>query len=200
MRARAMRERERGGRGDAGPAPILVGTITGAHGIKGEVKLRSFTDKPEDITAYGPLYDEAGKRFELTVRARGKGTVIAAIKGVNDRNAAESLRGTKLYVPRTALPELGGDEFYYADLIGLRAELADGTRVGTVTGVANFGAGDVIEIAGGKKTLDLPFTAEVVRAVDLGAGRIVIAMPDESEAREEKKAKRAKGARRARGK
>ncbi len=200
MRARAMHGKEREGREDAGPAPLLVGTITGAHGIKGEVKLRSFTDKPEDIAAYGPLYDETGRRFDLAVRARAKGVVIAAIEGIADRNAAESLRGTKLYVPRAALPELERDEFYYADLIGLRAELADGTVVGAVTGVANFGAGDVIEIADGKKTLDLPFTADVVRAVDLAGGRIVVALPQESEAREAKKAKRARGAGRARGK
>ena len=198
--ARAMGDNRFGGRADAGPAAILVATITGAHGIKGEVKLRSFTDKPEDVAAYGPLYDETGRRFEVSVRARAKGAVVAAIKGVTDRNAAEDLRGTKLYMPRAALPEPAADEFYYADLIGLRAELADGTSLGTVTGVANFGAGDVIEIAGGKRTLDLPFTAEIVRDVDIAGERIVIEMPEESEAPPAGKAKRAARPRRARGK
>ena len=183
MGAQAMTKRQGLGRAMAGPdsARILVGAITGAHGIKGEVKLRSFTDKPEDVAAYGPLYDDAGKRFDVRVRARAKGAVIAAIAGVTDRNAAEALRGTKLYVPRTALPELEADEFYYSDLIGLRAERADGGEIGVVTGVANFGAGDVIEIAGAKKTLDLPFTGDVVREVDVAAGRIVVAPPPEQE-------------------
>lgn len=197
--ARAMREDKRGGRDGMGAASILVGTITGAHGIKGEVKLRSFTDKPEDVAAYGPLYDETGRRFDIHVRARAKGAVIAAIQGVAGRDAAEALRGTRLYVPRAALPELAEDEFYYADLVGLRAELADGTNVGTVIGVANFGAGEVIEIAGSKKTLDLPFRGEVVREVDIAAGRIVIQMPPESETPEAKTKKRAAGPRRARG-
>ena len=179
MRARAMREKEQGGA--SGPASILVGTITGAHGIKGEVKVRSFTEKPEDVAAYGPLYDETGRRFTLAVRSRAKGVVIAAIEGINDRDAAESLRGTNLYVPRAALPALEEGEFYYTDLVGLRAELADGTQLGTVIGVANFGAGDVIEIAGAKKTLDLPFTGDVVREVDVAAGRIVVAPPPEQE-------------------
>lgn len=197
--AQAMAGKERGGRGQTAPASIHAATVTGAHGIKGEVKLRSFTDKPEDVAAYGPLYDESGRRYDLRVRAPAKGAVIAAIEGVRDRDAAEELRGTKLYLPRAALPALAPGEFYYADLVGLTAELADGTSLGTVTGIANFGAGDVIEIAGSGMTLDLPFTAEVVREVDLDARRIVVAPPPETEGAPPAKKTRSR-ARRARGK
>ena len=197
-----MAKRQGHGRDHTAPAAarILVGAVIGPHGIKGEVKVRSFTDKPEDIAAYGPLYDDAGERFEVRVRARAKGVVIAAIAGVTDRNGAERLRGTKLFVPRSALPSLENDEFYYSDLVGLRAELADGSALGVVTGVANFGASDVIEIAGDGGTLDLPFTREVIRAVDIESGRIVVALPEESESPQRAKPKRAARRGRARGK
>ena len=158
---------------------ICVGVIVAAHGIKGEVKVKSFTEDAAKLASYGPLLDETGvPRFELTVTAVTKGTVIVAIQGVNNRNAAEALKGTKLFVSRDALPELAQEEFYHADLIGLTAELGDGTELGTVTAVHNFGAGDVIEVKrknGG--TLDIPFTDKVVPVVDIEAGRIVIEPP-----------------------
>ncbi len=159
---------------------ICVGVIVAAHGIKGEVKVKSFTEDATKLASYGALFDEAGtQRFALTVTAVTKGAVIAAIQGVNNRNAAEALKGTKLFVPRGALPELSEEEFYHADLIGLTAELRDGTELGAVTAVHNFGAGDVIEVkrkSGG--TLDIPFTNTVVPVVDIEGGRIVIDPPD----------------------
>ena len=162
------------------PQNICVGVIVAAHGIKGEVKVKSFTEDAARLASYGPLFDEAGThKFELTVNAVTKGTVIAAIKGVGNRNAAEVLKGTKLFVPRGALPELAEEEFYHADLIGLTAALRDGTELGAVTAVHNFGAGDVIEVKrknGG--TLDIPFTNTIVPVVDIEAGRIVIEPPD----------------------
>jgi 16S rRNA processing protein RimM len=163
--------------GAEGPL-VCVGVIAAAHGIKGEVKVKSFTQDAESIAAYGPLWDEGGTReFALTLKGAHKGALIAAISGVTDRNEAEALKGTKLYVPRSALPEPEEGEFYYADLVGLRAELADGTLLGTVVAVHNFGAGDVIEVKGAQ-TLDIPFTAAVVPVVDIEGGRIVIEPPE----------------------
>lgn len=158
---------------------ICVGMIVAAHGIKGEVKVKSFTEDAAKLASYGPLLDETGTRkFDLTVNAVTKGAVIAAIKGIGNRNAAEALKGTKLFVPRGALPELAEEEFYHADLIGLTVELCDGTALGAVIAVHNFGAGDVIEVkrtTGG--TLDIPFTDKVVPVVDIEGGRIVIEPP-----------------------
>jgi len=171
----------------AAPAPdeaptrplVCVGVIAGAHGIKGEVKVKSFTEESEGFAAYGPLWDETGaRRFDMTVRARAKDGLIAAIRGVTDRDAAEALRGVRLFVPRAALPEPGEDEFYYADLIGLSAELEDGSPLGEVVAVHNFGAGDVIEIKGAGAVLDLPFTSAVVPVVDVAKGRIVVVPPE----------------------
>ena len=158
---------------------VCVGVIAGAHGIKGEVKVKSFTEDVMKIVHYGPLFDESGaRRFDMTVRAKAKDGLIAVIDGVGDRNAAEALRGTKLYVPRSALPQTEPEEFYHADLIGLAAELADGTKLGEVVAVHNFGAGDLIEIrrANGR-TLDLPFTQAVVPVVDVEGRRIEVDLP-----------------------
>jgi 16S rRNA processing protein RimM len=158
---------------------VCVGVIAAAHGVKGEVKVKSFTENADGFVSYGPLFDEAGVRlFEMTVRSKTKDGVVAAIQGVTNRSAAEALRGTRLYVPRAALPEPGRDEFYYADLVGLRARLADGTELGEVVAVHNFGAGDLIEVKDAKgAVLDLPFTTEVVPVVDVAGGRIVVAPP-----------------------
>ncbi len=194
---------------EAPGARIHVGTIAAAHGIKGEVKVKSFTENPLDIAAYGAVWDEAGaRRFEMTVKSQAKGAVVAAIAGVRDRNAAERLRGIKLYIPRAALPEPAIGEFYHADLIGLRAELQDGTLLGTVARIHNFGAGDVIEIRRAQRPeIDLPFTERVVPVVDISGGRIVVAPPEgslEQPAPKSKpypaKSKPARTKRRARGK
>ena len=157
-------------------AHICLGQITGAHGIRGEVRVRSFTARAEDVAAYGTLADETGTRnFALKVTGMARGAVRARIDGVADRNAAEALKGTRLFVDRDKLPEPEADEFYQADLVGLAARRADGTPVGRIVAVQNFGAGDTLEIApdaGG--TFYVPFTADAVPEVDVAAGRVVI--------------------------
>jgi 16S rRNA processing protein RimM len=158
---------------------ILVGAIAGAHGVRGAVRVRSFTEAPAAVAAYGPLSDEAGtRRLVLKVVGETAGGVIAEIEGVADRNAAEALRGQRLYVARDVLPALAAEEFYHADLIGLTAETAAGDRLGRVRAVQNFGAGDMLEIerADGT-TVDLPFTRAAVPVVDIAGGRLVVDPP-----------------------
>ena len=161
---------------------VCVGAIAGVRGLKGEVRIKSFTADPDGVAAYGPVTTEDGERsFGLKVTARAKGLLIARLDGVNDRTAAERLKGTRLYVPRSALPKPGDGDFYHADLVGLAAETETGKRLGTVKAVHNFGAGDIIEIADesgqGKEDLMVPFTLGLVPEVDLTEGRIVIAPP-----------------------
>jgi 16S rRNA processing protein RimM len=158
---------------------ICVGQILGAHGVRGLVKLASFTEDPEAITQYGELTDEAGDRvFSVALVGANKGHWIARIDNVDDRDIAQALSGTRLFVDRAKLPPPDDDEFYHADLIGLRAELPDGTALGTVAAIHNFGAGDIIEIAlpSGKRPL-LPFDRETVPEIDPVAGRVVIDPP-----------------------
>jgi 16S rRNA processing protein RimM len=158
---------------------ICVGQILGAHGVKGLVKLASFTEDPEAIASYGDLTDETGERiFSVTLVGAAKDHWLAKVEGITDRDAADALKRTQLFVDRENLPPPDEDEFYHADLIGLRAELPDGTSIGTVAGLHNFGAGDIIEIAlpSGKKPL-LPFDRETVPEIDMAAGRLVIDPP-----------------------
>ncbi len=165
---------------EAGSARILLGRIAGAHGIRGEVLIKTYTEAPENIGAYGPLADESGARsFKIkVVRVTPKG-VIARIAGVADRNGAEALKGVELHVDRDRLPAESEGEYYHADLIGLAAVDAQGAAVGTIVAVQNFGAGDLIEIrlAGSAKTELVPFTDSFVPEVDLKAGRAVVLMP-----------------------
>ena len=161
---------------------ICLGAIAGAHGVRGLVRIKSFTAAPRDIAAYGPLEDEAGtRRFEIAVKGETKGLVLAALAGVGDRDAAEALKGTRLYVERAALPPPEDEEeYYHADLIGLRAETPDGTGLGRVVAVHNFGAGDLLELERPDGTeLLLPFTKAAVPAVDLAAGRLVAEVPED---------------------
>ena len=159
---------------------ILLGRIGAAHGIKGEVLVTSFADDPADIAAYGPLTDKSGARaFELkVVRVTPKG-VVARIKGIADRNAAETLRGAELYVDRDKLPEPTEDEFYHSDLIGLAAIDSNGARIGTIIAIENYGAGDLIEIRleGSTKTELIPFADAFVTSVDTAAGHATVVMP-----------------------
>ncbi len=166
-----------GARGPAGAGrTVLMGAIAGAHGVGGLVRLKSFAERPEDIAAYGPLSGEDGGRFEVEVRGRAKGALVARIAGVEDRDAAERLKGTRLYLPRAALPPPEPGEFYHADLVGLRAERPDGAPVGEVVAAHDFGAGDLIEVrlAGSRKTVLLPFDAATVPEVDLDGGRLTV--------------------------
>ena len=166
-----------------GAARICLGVIAGAHGVRGLVRVKSFAEAPEDLTAYGPLTDEAGARdFELTVTGQTKDALLARLEGVADRDQAQALKGTRLYVARAALPALEEAETYYhADLIGLAAEDRDGRPLGRVRAVQNFGAGDLLELDGGPDgpPLVLPFTEATVPVVDLAGGRIVADPPEE---------------------
>jgi 16S rRNA processing protein RimM len=159
---------------------ILLGDIVAAHGIRGEVVLRVYTNDPEDIGAYGPLSDESGKHsFEIaSAKATAKG-VHVRLKGVTTRNEAEALRGTKLYVARDALPPPDEGDYYHEDLVGLTAITPEGTTLGRVVAVQNFGAGDLIEIqlTGGKLTEFVPFTDTYVPTVDIAGGRLTIIVP-----------------------
>ena len=120
---------------------VCVGVVTGPHGVRGAVRIKSFTETPEDVARYGPLGDESGVRhFELRVIGAGKGVVLARLSGVDDRNQAVALRGQRLYLPRSALPQPEAEEYYHADLIGLEAVLGDGTPVGRVNGTMAGGA------------------------------------------------------------
>jgi len=162
--------------------PICLGVIVGAQGLRGQVRIKSFTERPADVAAYGPLRDESGqRRFHLTVTGRAKGVVLASVEGIGDRDQAEALRGVRLYVERSALPEVETpEEFYHADLIGLGVENLEGYPLGRVRAVHNFGAGDVIEIeAADGVLLAVPFTKAAVPVVDLEAGRLVVDPPAE---------------------
>ena len=159
---------------------ILLGHISTAQGIRGEVVVKSHTEDPADIAAYGPLTDITGTMFyELTVVRVVKKGLIARVKGVSGRSAAEALRGAELYIARDRLPEPDDDEHYHADLVGLEAVTAQGTIVGEVVSIQNFGAGDLIEIqlAGRSRTEFIPFDDHFVPDVDLETRRIVVVMP-----------------------
>lgn len=164
---------------DMADRKVCIGVIAGAHGVRGQVRVKSFTAEPQDVTAYGPVTDASGARqFDLRITGAARGMMLARIDGVGDRNAADSLRGTELYVDRDRLPDPDEDEYYYADLIGLDAVSTDGTTLGSVRAMHNFGAGDMIELEDGSgKTELLPFTASVVASVDLEAGVVTIDPP-----------------------
>ncbi len=164
---------------------LCVGAIAGAHGVRGLVKIKSFTEDPLDLSAYGPLTDQSGaRRLQVTVTGRAKGLLIARIEGVEDREAAQALRGVQLYAARAALPEPAEEEYYHMDLIGLEAQDRGGAPLGRVVAVQNFGAGDILEIARPEgEPLLVPFTKAAVPIVDLAGGRVVLEPPEEIEAR-----------------
>ena len=167
------------GRDEAPSRRVCVGVVTGPQGIQGAVRIKSFTEAPEDVARYGPLADETGVRcFELRLIGAGKGVVIARLSGVEDRNQAEAVRGLRLYLPRSALPQPDAEEYYHADLIGLEAVLGDGTPVGRVRAVHDFGAGDTLELARpDAPPVMVPFTRAVVPSIELAAGRLVLDPP-----------------------
>ena len=164
---------------------ICVARIGAAHGVRGEVKLWSFTEDPAAVAHYGPLETQDGTRcFEIEALRAAKDHFVARIAGVNDRDAAEKLRNIELYIPRARLPKIEeADTFYHADLVGLDAVTPDGARVGTVHALHNFGAGDIIEIApaGGGDPLMLPFNETTVPKIDVAARQIVVVPPAETE-------------------
>lgn len=159
---------------------ICVGVIGAPHGVRGLVRVKSFTETPEDVAAYGPLSDQRGKQIVLTVTGHAKNMIVCRVDGVTDRDAAEAIKGERLYVARSALPPTENtDEFYHADLIGLSVETADGEQVGSVRAVHDFGAGDVLEVivAEDSRAVVLPFTREVVPEIDIAGRRIVVTPP-----------------------
>ncbi len=159
------------------PDRVLMGAIIGAHGVRGHVRIKSFAAAPKDIASYGPLADARGRAYKLTVKGGADDIVIAAIDWVTDRDQAEALKGTDLFVPRDALPAAEDGAFYHADLVGLEARLTDGTVFGTVRAVHDFGAGDSLEIARADGDVMVPFTSAAVPVVDVAGGFIVLDPP-----------------------
>ena len=160
---------------------ICVARIGAAHGVRGEVKLWTFTEDPLAVQHYGPLATKDGTRqFEVTHAREANGHLVATLKGIATREEAERLNGVELYIARDQLPKTDEDEYYHADLIGLAAVTADDAPIGHVIAIHNFGAGDIIEIAPSHgATMLLPFTNAVVPTVDLAGGRVVIELPEE---------------------
>jgi 16S rRNA processing protein RimM len=159
---------------------VLIGVITGAHGIKGEVRLKSFAADPAAIAGYGPLATSAGGALEIDRMRPQKDGFVATIKGVTDRTSAESLKGRELFVMRSRLPNAKADEVYVHDLVGLDVQLKDGSHLGEVAAVPNFGAGDLLEIRieGRKETVLIPFASGFVPTVDPARGLIVVDLPE----------------------
>lgn len=159
---------------------ICVGQFTGAHGVRGLVKLRSFTAEPEAIFDYAPLTDEDGKRvYKITFKSIAKDHFVAQVDGVADREAADQLRGDKLYIAQDILPPTHEGEYYEADLIGLLAVDAEGKSYGKILGVHDYGAGVFVEIGTNKKdSFMLPFKDAFVPEVDIAAGQVVIVVPE----------------------
>lgn len=164
-------------------ALICVGRIGAAHGVRGAVKLWTFTEDPFAVKRYGPLMTRDGTRqFEVTQAREAKGHLVAQFKGVTTRDEAERLNGLELYVPRELLPATSDDEYYHADLIGLAAVTTTSDPLGRVVAIHNFGAGDILEIAPPSgATMLLPFSNAVVPTVDIAGGRVVIELPQEIE-------------------
>ncbi len=157
---------------------ICVAQIGAAHGLRGEVRLRSFTEDPAAVAEYGPLESEDGtQRFKIEALRPAKDHFVARIAGVKDRDAAEKLTNVKLYMSRDRLPPIEDDgTFYHADLVGLAAVTPDGAALGTVTAIHNFGAGDLVEIrpANGGEPLMVPFNDATVPEIDMAARRMVV--------------------------
>ena len=159
---------------------VVLGVITGAHGIRGEVKLKSFTEDPEAIATYGPLQTSLGTVVEITALKPVKNGFVARLKGITDRNQAEALKGAELRLARAKLPLAEDGEFYHADLIGLTAETADGNDYGEIIAIHDFGAGDLLEVrlAETGKTELIPFTQTCVPVVDIETRKVVVVPPE----------------------
>jgi 16S rRNA processing protein RimM len=162
---------------------VVVAQFGAAHGIKGEVRLKSFTQDPLSVADYGPLTASDGRTFEIEAARAAAGSsspemLVVRLKGVADRNAAEKLNGLELSVPQDRLPPAEEGEYYHADLIGLSAVTPSGTILGTVVGVPNYGAGDLLEIAPpAGNTILIPFSDAAVPEVDIAGGRVVVDPP-----------------------
>ena len=155
--------------------PVQMAVIGAAHGIRGELRVKTFTGDPLALGDYGPLYAKDGRAFEIEdIRPSGE-VVVVRFKGIRDRTVAEALTGTDLFVDRSVLPAEKEDEFYHADLVGLVVRDETGCDAGKVTAVQNYGGGDILEINfRGRKGLLIPFTQAAVPEVDVAAGFIRI--------------------------
>lgn len=157
--------------------PVLMATIGAAQGLRGEVRVRTYTADPTALGDYGNLHSEDGRVFEILEIREAKNVAIVRFRGINDRNAAEALAGLELFIDRDNLPddELEEDEFYYADLEGLEAVDEEGKSYGTVSAVYDFGAGDLLELKGpGRRPALIPFSEAAVLEIDLEGGKILI--------------------------
>lgn len=165
--------------GKGAGARVLVGVFGAPQGVKGEVRIKSYTGEPRDIGGYGPLTDAEGRRSFalLSLRPLRDDMLVARVEGIADRDAAARLTNTELFIPRDRLPPPEPDEFYHVDLVGLRAEGEDGAALGRVRGIVNHGAGDIMEVApdGPGETLLVPFTLAFVPVIDFDGARVVVA-------------------------
>ncbi len=160
---------------------VCVAAFTSAHGVSGAVRLKSFTENPDDVAQYGQLYSEDGSRiYDIEVVSHtGKGELIVKVGGVGSRDEADLLKGERLYVGRSELPEPPEEEFYHADLIGLTVKTVSGKTLGTVRAVFDFGAGDMLEILPKEGTIIMvPFTKAIVPIVDIEKGRVIVDPPE----------------------
>ena len=157
--------------------------MIGASGLKGEVRAKIFTATPDALPRYGALHTRDGRKFVITAfRSAKQGEAVIAFEGVRDRNAAEALKGTELFVDRAALPETEAEEFYHADLIGLEARDHEGRMLGKIVALHNFGASDVIELARADgDSVHLAFTRETVPVINIADGFIIVAVPEDDE-------------------
>ncbi len=153
---------------------VCLGVIVGAKGLRGDVRVKSFTEDPADVGAYGPVTLTDGRSFKITVVGAAQGVVVARLAGIADRTAAEALKGAELYVERGALPAPTDGSFYHADLIGAQATLTDGVVLGRVTALHNFGGGDMMEVGEGRESILIPLTPEVIAELDVAGGRVVV--------------------------
>ncbi|NTS32644.1 ribosome maturation factor RimM [Phyllobacterium sp. BT25] len=175
--------------------PVQLAVIGAAHGTRGELRVKTFTGDPMALGDYGMLYDETGRPFEVLDIRPAKTVVVVRFRGVNDRNMAEALNGTTLFIDRSQLPQdLDEDEYYHSDLIGLDAVDADGNTFGKVSAMFDFGGGDLLELTiQGKRPMLIPFTQAAVPSVDVKAGHVVIdpvaagLIPDADEAEERRR-------------
>ncbi len=157
--------------------PVLMATIGAAQALRGEVRVKSYTDDPTALGNYGNLHSADGRVFEILEIREAKSMVVVRFRGINDRTAAEALNGLELFIERDNLPDedLDEDEFFYADLEGLEAVDAEGRSYGAVTGVFDFGAGDLLELKGpGRRPVLIPFTEWSVLEIDLEAGKLLV--------------------------
>lgn len=160
---------------------ICVGVITSANGVKGQVKIRCFTETPADIANFNVIMDENNHTYNIRMVTSKKDYIIAAVEGIQNRNQAETLRNIRLFINRNDLPELGNDEFYHADLIGLEARNKEGISLGIIKNIVNYGAGDIFEIndISSNKAVYIPFNKQFVPEIYMDEGYVVVEIPDE---------------------